>query len=210
MANRDIVAIGTSAGGVEALVFLAKWFQPDFPAAILMTIHLPPNFRSSLDEILTGAGPLPASFAQAGERAKKGRIYLAPADCHLLIDGDRLILGTGPRENNVRPAIDPMLRSAAVCCGNRAVGVVLTGTQNDGASGLWALARCGGITVVQEPRDAAYSEMPEAALNRGQPYHVARLAQMPALLYRLVHQPAGEALPVPERVRVAVLVAKNG
>jgi two-component system, chemotaxis family, protein-glutamate methylesterase/glutaminase len=103
-----------------------------------------------------------------------------------------------------------MLRSAALSCASRAVGVVLTGTQSDGASGLWALSRCGGMTVVQDPCDAAFSEMPMAALNRGRPCHVVRLAQMPALLYQLVHQPAGEALPVPERIRFEVEVAKSG
>src|SRR5215831_7030490 len=155
MASRDVIVIGTSAGGVEALLVLAKAFRPNFPATILITIHLPSHFRSSLDEILTGAGPLPASFAQHGEPAKKGRIYIAPPDRHLLIDDDQLILGMGPLENNMRPAIDAMLRSAAVSCGNRAIGVVLTGTQSDGASGLWALSRCGGMSVVQDPRDAA-------------------------------------------------------
>ena len=140
MANRDVMAIGTSAGGVPALKFLAKSFRPDFPAAILVTIHLSIQHRSSLDAILSSAGPLPASFGENGEPAKKGHIYLAPPGSHLLLDGgDRLLLGGGPYENNVRPAIDPMLRSAAVCCACRSVGVVLTGTMGDGASGLWAL-----------------------------------------------------------------------
>jgi two-component system chemotaxis response regulator CheB len=210
MANRNIVAIGASAGGVEALLFLVKAFPHSFPATILITIHLPSNFRSLLDRILSDAGPLPASFAQDEELAKKGRIYIAPPGSHLLIDGDQLILGTGPRENNARPAIDPMLRSAAVCCANRAIGVVLTGTQSDGASGLLALSRCGGTTVVQDPEDAAFPEMPVAALNRGRPYHVVALAQMPALLCRLVHQPAGEPLLVPEQIRFEVDVARNG
>jgi len=124
------------------------------------------------------------------------------------MDGDHLMLGMGPRENNVRPSIDPMLRSAAVCCGERTIGVVLTGTQSDGASGLGALSRCNGITVVQDPQDAAFPEMPLTALNRGRPYHVVRLAQMPALLDKLVHRPAGQALPVPEGIRFEVEAAK--
>jgi two-component system, chemotaxis family, protein-glutamate methylesterase/glutaminase len=210
MANRDIMTIGTSAGGVEALLFLTKAFRPDLPATVLITIHLSSHFRSSLDEILTRAGPLPASFARDGELAKTGHVYIAPPSCHLLLDGDRLVLGTGPRENFARPAIDPMLRSAAVCCGGRTVGVLLTGSLGDGASGLWALSRCGGITVVQDPHDAAFSEMPMTALNRARPDHVVPLAQMPALLDSLVHQPAGEALPVPERIRFEVEVARNG
>ena len=136
MVNRDIVAIGTSAGGFEALLFLAKGLPQNFPASILVTIHLPLEFRSSLDEILTRAGPLPAAFANEGEVKKKGRIYIAPPGRHLIVDGEQLWLGTGPRENNARPAIDPMLRSVAVCCGNRGIGLILTGTLGDGASGL--------------------------------------------------------------------------
>src|SRR5262249_34579411 len=151
MANRDIVAIGTSAGGVDALLFLAKNFSAHFPAAVLVTIHLPSHFCSSLDEILTGAGPLRASFARDGDATRKGCIYIAPPGRHLLLFGDRLALGTGPRENNACPAIDPMLRSAALCCAARSIGVVLTGTLGDGASGLWALRQCGGLSVVQDP-----------------------------------------------------------
>jgi two-component system, chemotaxis family, protein-glutamate methylesterase/glutaminase len=210
MANRDIVAIGTSAGGVEALLYLAKHFRPDFPASILVTIHLPSQFRSSLDELLSRAGPLKARFAENGAPVRKGYIYIAPPDRHLLIERDRLQLGAGPRENNARPAIDPMLRSTAVCCGGRGVGVVLTGTLGDGASGLWAMDQCGGITVVQDPHNAAFSQMPQNALNRLRPDHVVTLEQMPALLDSLVHEPAGEPQPVPANIRFEVDIAKRG
>jgi len=151
MSNRDLIAIGTSAGGVEALLKLAAKLTPDVPATILVTIHLAAQFRSELDRLLSRAGPVPAHFARDGEKYRRGTIYLAPPDRHLLIDGERLYLGSGARENNVRPAIDPMLRSAAICCGARAIGVVLTGTLDDGASGLWAIEQCGGVTVVQDP-----------------------------------------------------------
>ena len=210
MGNRDIVAIGTSAGGVEALLFLAKGFRHDFPASVLITIHLPSHFPSSLDEILTRAGPLAATFANEGEVMKKARIYIAPPGRHLLVDDQRLWLGEGPRENGARPAIDPMLRSTASCCGNRAVGVVLTGSLGDGASGLWALSQMGGLTVVQDPSDAAFPEMPRTALNRLHPDHVVHLEEMPALLDNLVHQPTGEPAPVPDNIRYEVEVARSG
>jgi two-component system, chemotaxis family, protein-glutamate methylesterase/glutaminase len=211
MSNRDILAVGTSAGGVEALLFLAGQFRPDFPASVLITIHLPSHGRSELDEILSRAGPLPASFARDGETLRRSRIYIAPPDRHLLVDGgDRLALGEGPRENNSRPSIDPMLRSAAVCCGSRAVGVVLTGTLGDGASGLWAVRQCGGLTAVQDPRDAAFAEMPLTALNRAKPEHVVRLAEMPALLARLVRQAAGLPVNCPRRIQYEVEIARNG
>ncbi len=210
MANRDILAIGTSAGGVEALIFLVGRLQRNLPTSVLVTIHLPSHSRSSLDDVLTRAGPLPAVFAKDGDRLSKSHIYIAPPDRHLIVDDDRLVLGEGPRENNARPAIDPMLRSAAVCCGCRAIGVVLTGTLGDGASGLWAVHQAGGITVVQDPKDAAFAEMPLTALNRARPDHVVRLNDAPALLNRLAHEPAGEVKPLPRSVKYEVEIARTG
>ena len=194
MPNRDILAIGTSAGGVEALRFLASKFPADFPASVLMVIHLSPHFHSTLDALLTEAGPLPAQFAKDGTEIARGEIYIAPPDSHLLVDGVCLRLGQGSRENNSRPAIDPLFRSVALCCGSRAVGAVLTGTLGDGASGLQTLHEYGGLTVVQDPDDAAFSGMPEAALTQSKPDHVAALAEMPDLFRRLVGEPAVEAV----------------
>jgi two-component system chemotaxis response regulator CheB len=222
MANRDILAIGTSAGGVEALQFLATKLPRDLPASVLVTLHLPSSFDSSLDMILSHAGPLPARFATDGEIMERGRIYIAPPARHLLLygtehgkqhgkrHGTRLSLGIGPRENNARPAIDPMLRSVAVCCGPRSIGVVLTGTLGDGAAGLWALKQCGGLAVVQDPEDAAYSEMPLTALRRSNVDRVASLADMPAVLQGLVQEPAGEPAPVPEHFKVELEIARSG
>lgn len=210
MANRDIVAIGTSAGGVAALQYLTERLPAEFPACLLVTIHLSNQHRSVLDELLTRAGPLPAAFATDGVRLRKGQIFIAPPDRHLLVEEDRLLLGAGPRENNARPAIDPMLRSVAVCCGARAVGVVLTGTLGDGASGLWAISSCGGMSVVQHPDDAAFPEMPENALRMVEPDHVVCLKDMARLLESLVHQPAGEPVAVPEQIRFEVEIAKTG
>lgn len=210
MANRDILAIGTSAGGVEALLFLAKNLQGDLPASVLLTIHLPSYAKSALDDVLNNAGALPAQFAQDGERLRKSRIYIAPPNRHLIVDGDRLSLGEGPRENNSRPAIDPMLRSTAVCCGSRAIGVVLTGTLGDGASGLWTIRQAGGLTVVQDPKDAAFAEMPLTALNRAKPDHVVGLKDMPALLARLAHEPAGKPRALPRSIQYEVEIARTG
>jgi two-component system, chemotaxis family, protein-glutamate methylesterase/glutaminase len=209
MPNRDVVAIGTSAGGVEALRFLAREFPADFPAAVLVVIHLSPHFHSSLDAILTQDGPLPACFASDGMPLERGRIYIGPPDAHLLADGDRLSLGLGPRENNARPAIDPLFRSLALCCGPRAIGAVLTGTLGDGASGLHSLHEYGGITVVQDPGDAAFAGMPEAALSEFTPDHVASLASMPALFGNLVAKPVGEAMAPTFELRYEVDIARG-
>src|SRR3954462_13202493 len=196
MANRDIVAIGTSAGGVEALIFLAKNLPARFPASILVTLHLPAHTRSVLDELLSRAGALPASFAADGEVLRKGRIYLAPAGSHLIVHGERLALGNGPRENNSRPSIDPMFRSAALCCGSRTIGIVLTGTLGDGASGLWAVKQAGGITLVQDPHEAAFPEMPQTALSYVERPHIVSRAELPHLLVKPPQHPAGEPRPI--------------
>ncbi|MBO0733688.1 MAG: chemotaxis protein CheB [Methylocapsa sp.] len=210
MLNRNILAIGASAGGVEALRFLAKGFSRDFPASVLITIHLTSRFESTLDKILSQAGPLPAVFAKDGEALQKSRIYIAPPQRHLIIESERLLLGNGPRENSARPAIDPMFRSAGLCCGFRSIGVVLTGSLGDGASGLFTLKQCGGITIVQDPDDARHSEMPLTALSRSKPDHVVRLAELPALLASLVRLPAGPPAKAPEATGYEVDIAKNG
>ncbi|HEY1506132.1 MAG TPA: chemotaxis protein CheB [Stellaceae bacterium] len=210
MPHRDIVTIGASAGGVEALRFLVGKLPAKFDASVLITMHLAEDFPSTLDHILTRAGSLPAQFARENEKIERGRIYLAPPKRHLLLSGDRLELGHGPRENNARPAIDPMFRSVALCCGGRSVGVVLSGMLGDGAAGLRALKQCGGLSVAQKPSDAAFPEMPATAVRRALPDHVVGLAELPALLKKLVQQPVGEALPIPHGLSFEVEIARSG
>jgi two-component system chemotaxis response regulator CheB len=210
VANRDILALGASAGGFKALRNLAGQFPAGLPASVLVVIHLSDQFYSAFDAILTQAGPLPARFAGDDDTLERGQIYIAPAGSHMLIDGARLQLGHGPRENHARPAIDPLLRSMALCCGPRSVGVVLTGTLGDGASGLAALKECGGITVVQDPEDAAFPEMPATALHRSKPDYVVGLRSMGSLLERLLNQPQGAAVSAPAAIRSEVEIARNG
>ena len=209
MDNRNVIGIGASAGGIEALLALVKRLPADLPATVLVTLHLAPQFKSSLDDIMTRAGPLPAEFATDGQTCRLGALYIAPPDRHLLLDGERLRLGTGPRENNSRPAIDPMMRSIAACCGARAIGVVLTGTLGDGASGLYAVAQCGGLTVVQDPKDAAFPEMPLNALKKVSPDFVIPMAAIPAQLAALSRQPAGDPVPVPGNIAFEIDVARG-
>jgi two-component system chemotaxis response regulator CheB len=202
LANHDIIAIGASAGGLDAFRKLSAGLPPDLPASILFVLHMKSDFHSILPEILSRSGPLPATFAEDGERPARGHIYVAPPDRHLLFNGKRLRLDVSAPENNARPAIDPLFRSAAICCGSRTIGVVLTGNLGDGSAGLHAIKRCGGIAVVQRPNDAAYPDMPRNAMTRAKADHVVTLADMPELLKRLVDEPAGAACPVPEDIRL--------
>src|SRR5690348_14633347 len=143
MAHHQVVAVGASAGGFQALIELAKALPGDFPAPLVVTIHLHPEASNVLPDLIDRAGPLRAAFAREGDEFAAGRIYIAPPDRHLLVESGRAIVRRGPRENGARPAIDPMLRSIAVHYGSRAIGIILTGSLNDGSSGLQAIKGCG-------------------------------------------------------------------
>lgn len=160
----DVVVVGASAGGVEALRAMASGLPKDLPAPVVVVLHIPPGAPSALPAILTRAGPLPARSAAHRLPLHNGTVYVAPADRHVLIADDHLHLSEGPTENGHRPAIDPLFRAAAASFGARAIGIVLSGTGDDGSAGLVALARQGGVALVQEPADALYSQMPLNAL----------------------------------------------
>jgi two-component system chemotaxis response regulator CheB len=165
MAMRDIVVVGASAGGVEALRGLAAGLPANLRAAVFVVLHVPPQGESHLPHILSRTGALQAMLAQDGEEIRYGRILIAPPDRHLLLTQDQVHVVYGPRQNHFRPAVDPLFRSAALAFGPRVIGVVLTGALDDGASGLVAIKREGGLAVVQDPETAAFPSMPSAALN---------------------------------------------
>ena len=159
------MVVGASAGGLKALRQLVAYLPADLPAAVLVTTHLAPTVPSKVAAVLRKAGSLPAATVADGTPIKPGRIYTAMPDRHLVVDdGDVLRLSRGPRENRVRPAVDALFRSAARWCGPRVVGVVLSGSLDDGAAGLAAIVECGGVALVQDPADAMFDGMPRAAL----------------------------------------------
>ncbi|MEN6333161.1 MAG: chemotaxis protein CheB, partial [Phycisphaerales bacterium] len=136
MANRDIIAIGASAGGVEALMKLAAGLPAGLPASIFIVQHVSPEYPSAMAELLGRSGRLAAELAVDRMEFQKGRMYVAPPDRHLMIDRSYAYLTRGPRENLARPAVDPLFRSAAVVHGPHVIGVILSGTLDDGTSGL--------------------------------------------------------------------------
>ena len=196
--GHDIIVVGASMGGLEALRTLAGGLPDALPAAVFVVLHTSPRSPGMLGQILDRAGALPARLAQDGEAIERGRLYVAPPDHHLLVKPDVVRLTRGPRENGSRPAIDPLFRSAAVAYRSRVVGVVLSGTLDDGAAGLRAVACCGGRTVVQDPADALYAEMPQYALEAVSVDHCAPVAEIGSLLGSLSRELAGEASPVPQ------------
>ncbi len=208
MPTRDVIVIGASAGGVEALRQLAATLPADLPAAVLVVLHLPAGGFSALPAILSRSGPLPAQHAQGGEKLEPGRILVAPVDHHLLVTDSGLELGRGPKENGHRPAVDVLFRSAARALGPRVIGVVLSGSLDDGTAGLGSIAARGGRTVVQDPRDALYVAMPRSALAHVAVDHVVPIAGMAEVLSLLCREeiPAAVA-PPPEPMEVETDVA---
>jgi two-component system chemotaxis response regulator CheB len=185
MAKRDIIVIGASAGGVEALTRLVSELPPDLPAALFVSLHFPRSSPSVLPRILGRAGALPALHPVDGEPIRPGHIYVAPPDFHLLIRPEVVRLVRGPTENGNRPAVDPMFRSAAVAYGPRVIGVVLTGNLDDGTGGLLAIKRRGGVGVAQDPEDAMFPSMPTSAIEHGAADYIVPLEQLSTLLRRL-------------------------
>lgn len=198
MPGHDIIVIGASAGGVEAVSTVARALPADLPAAVFVVVHFPPYARSVLPQILARVGALPAAHAEDGETIVPGRIYVAPPGRHLLIEDSRVRLVRGPRENGAIPAVDPLFRSAARWYRGRVVGVVLSGNLDDGAAGLIAIKHRDGVAVVQDPDEALYDGMPRSAVANAPVDHVVPLDQIAELLRQLAHTPAGGAATMAE------------
>lgn len=186
VSKHDLVVLGASAGGVETLRDLFAALPAELDAAVLVVLHLSPGSSSLLPHILDRAGPLPAVAARDGDPVVPGRALVAPPDRHLLVVGGRVVLSSGPRENGHRPAIDVTMRSAALAYGPRMIGAVLTGMLDDGAAGLRAVQREGGMTIVQDPEDALFPSMPRHALAATTVDHVLSAAEIAKELPRLV------------------------
>jgi two-component system chemotaxis response regulator CheB len=207
MPDHDVVVVGASAGGVEALTRLTTSLPDDLSAAVVVVLHLPATGTSALPEILCRHGPLPAAHVKDGEPVQPGRIYVAPPDHHVLLRTGHLRLSRGPRENGHRPAIDPLFRSAAREYATGVIGVVLSGALDDGTAGLLAIKSRGGVAVVQDPADALYPGMPGNALEHVQVDHVAAAASMGQLLVGLIAdrlEPPPDPAPSEMRAEVAM------
>ena len=195
MSGHDIIVVGASAGGVETLTQLVRDLPPDLPAAIFIVLHLPSQSKSVLPSILNrsiqkrqGNTSLQAVHPQDGEAIQLGRIYVAPPDYHLLIKKGYIRLARGPRENSHRPAVDPLFRTAARAYGQRVVGVVLSGTLDDGTAGLLAIKQQGGVAVVQDPDEALYSGMPRSAIENVDIDYILRVSELPSTLMELAYK----------------------
>jgi two-component system, chemotaxis family, protein-glutamate methylesterase/glutaminase len=181
----DVVAIGASAGGVEAYKELFSHLGPEFRPAVLVVQHFPEDSNSVLPQIIARARRGQAARAEDGEAIAAGKVYVGPPGRHMLVKQGRIKLVRGPKENANRPAIDPLFRSAAICYGDRLATVLLSGLLNDGTVGMAVAKREGSITIAQNPDDAAFGDMPANAIAKVEMHHVLALPEMAKLLHEL-------------------------
>jgi two-component system chemotaxis response regulator CheB len=182
MPQRDIIVIGGSAGGVEAVSRIAAGLPAGFAASVFVVIHFPADGTSHLPRILNRAGPVPAQLASDGEPVRPGRIYVAVPDHHLVLENGVMRCERGPKENNHRPAVDPLFRSAAEAYGPRVAGVIVSGTRTDGTAGLFAVKKRGGIAIVEDPATALHSSMPASAAENVAVDHIVPAGDIAAIL----------------------------
>jgi two-component system, chemotaxis family, protein-glutamate methylesterase/glutaminase len=183
-----VVAIGASAGGVEAMTNLAAGLTAELPYAYLMVLHIPPSTQSALAHIIDRAGPLPATAAHDGGPLRAGHIYVGVPDRHLLVEDHHQVLSQGPTESGHRPAINALFRSVALTYGPQVIGVLMSGVLDDGVAGLAAIRSRGGITIAQSPSDALFPAMPSKAIDYGVVDHQAAAADIGELLAKLSMQ----------------------
>ena len=189
--RRDVIVIGGSAGAVEAMTRVLGQLPRDLDAAVAVALHRPPSPASNLARVFGRGSRLQVVEPEQGEAFEPGRIYLAPADRHMVLYDEIVGLNRQPRQHHTRPAIDPLFRSAARSYGHRVIGVLLTGNLSDGVGGLIEIKQRGGLSLVQEPGEARFPSMPRNALIYDNVDLVFRLDGLAEVLAKLV---AGQAV----------------
>ena len=209
MATRDIIVIGASAGGVQALSTLVADLSPELPAAVFVVLHVSSNVPSLLPDILARQTSLAVAHAVEGEPIINGKVYVAPPDHHLLIENRRVNVVHGPKENLHRPSIDALFRSAARWAGPRVIGVVLTGARDDGTVGMHGIKRRGGIGIVQDPFEAPFPSMPLSVLHDVKVDYTVPLREIAPLLNRLSRESADDEgrYPVSDEIEIEARIA---
>jgi two-component system, chemotaxis family, protein-glutamate methylesterase/glutaminase len=196
-----IVVIGTSAGGLNALVELVRNLPKNLDAAYCIVQHLS---RKGIGDFvvhrLEQFTSIPCSLVTDGASIERDNIYIARPNQHLLVKDGKFFLGAGPEENRFRPSIDVLFRSAAVGYSSCTIGIILSGLLDDGTSGMWAIKRCGGACIVQDPNQAEFPEMPLSVMNNMEVDHVVNLSDIGPLIEDIIENSKGEKIPIPEDI----------
>jgi two-component system chemotaxis response regulator CheB len=191
--RRDTVVVGASMGGLAALRTVLAGLPADFAGAIFIVQHVAPDASPQLASLLQTVCRLPVRTVEAPEPIGRGQVYVAPPDRHLIVWGEQVLVTGEPRENRARPSINQLFRAAAASRSSRTVGVLLTGRLDDGIAGLTAIKRCSGVTIVQDPADAEYPDLPRRALADMSVDYVLPAAALGGLLATLAAEPAPAA-----------------
>jgi len=211
MTNRPfIIVVGASAGGISPLCELMAQFEPDINAAVFVVLHLSnKGIGTFLKDKIQRYTSLPCKIAKNESAIEKGHIYLAPADFHLIVKENQMLITSGPPESRWRPSIDILFRSAAAAHREYVIGVELTGLLDDGAAGMIAIHKCGGTAIVQDPDEAEYPDMPLSVLQAMQVDHVARLAEMGKLINNIIGTKVIAGIKAPPEVMAEAGIAER-
>lgn len=209
MEQLRILAIGASMGGIKALPKLVTGITPEMHMATFIVQHVFSGHKSNLAHILSQYSKATVKPAEDGELIQPGYIYVSPSDQHLVIKENYIALSYGPQENGSRPSVNALFRSAAVAYCQQVIGIVLTGLLSDGAQGMKAINECGGITIVQDPEEAQFDEMPRNALKATQVDYVATLKEMHSLLNVLLRKPVIKDVGIPVSTELVRQVAAS-
>jgi two-component system, chemotaxis family, protein-glutamate methylesterase/glutaminase len=219
--KESIVVIGTSAGGSMLLPQLIEQFTPEKNIVVLIVIHLS---KRAIGEMLVSrlqqVTSYPCKMPRHGETFKTGHIYVAIPDYHLMVKGNKILVGKGPMENRYRPSVDALFRSAAASHGSSVIGIILTGMLEDGASGMLAIRRAGGVCIIQDPNEAQYSDMPRAVLNHLKPDFSVPVSEMGKVILTVLEKKrkkSAHSIPddivkearIAERVHIGIDAAKE-
>ncbi|MCD1295226.1 chemotaxis protein CheB [Methanocella sp. CWC-04] len=192
MSQFDIVAIGTSAGGLKALTEVLSNLPKDFPVPILIVQHLDPRHKSLMAEILQRHSDMNIKEAEDGEDIKNSTVYIAPPNRHMLTTDKKIELTKTEFVHFSRPSIDLLFDSVAADYKDRAIAVILTGSGMDGAIGIKAIKENGGTTIAQDSRTSEYFSMPDTAIKTGSIDFILPLNEIAGALVKLVTIEPGE------------------
>jgi two-component system chemotaxis response regulator CheB len=206
-----IVCIGASAGGLNAVSELVSQFPLQLNAAVFVVLHLS---KSAIADILVTrlekATSLSCEVAKNGVMIQPGHIYIAPPDVHLLVGDGKIIIGHGPPENRFRPSIDVLFRSAAAHYGEKTIGIILTGFLNDGTVGMWSIKQSGGHTIVQDPNEAEYPDMPLSVLETMETDYCTQLKKIGDVVLKIIEEAESKGiLPPPAIIAESKLSEKS-